>query len=49
METYYEMETYLSGRIHTDKNKKPINIIGFFIALKINYFNPFLISFKAQS
>jgi len=25
METYYEMETYLSGRIHTDKNKKPIN------------------------
>ena len=35
MEIYYEMETYLSGRIHTDKNKKPINIIGFFVALNI--------------
>ena len=38
METYYEMETYLSGRIHTDKNKKPITLIGFFCCIiKITY------------
>ena len=49
METYYEMETYLSGRIHTDKNKEPIILIGFFCYIKDKLFYPFFISFKAQS
>ncbi len=38
METYYEMETYLSGRILINKNKKPINIIGFFCCIKDKLF-----------